>query len=659
MALLCASALSLAQSSPPDPAIPAASAAAFGAREDLRNAALSPDGTKAALIFSGPGQSAELMVADLVAGGRPKLLTRSTGDPERLVGCDWTNTTRLICTVIFRENIDGRFVSFTRLFAINSNGTDLKLISARGSPRALGLMQNGGQLIDWGGDGANGTALVTRQFVPNFNTGTRVIERRDGLGVELIDTVTLARKVVEPARDTAVEYISDGFGGVRIMGLRPRQGDGYDGSTIIYYYRKRDSRDWEKLGEWNVVDSTGFDPRAVDRDLNVVYGFEGLDGRQALYKISLDGTLAKTLVYSRPDVDIDGLIRVGRHQRVVGASYVTDRRLAEIFDPAVKAQRNTLSRVLPGRLLNFADASVDEKQLLVIASSDVDPGNYYFYDKAARKLEILAPIRPHLGKLTLSQVQAVTYPAADGTMIPGYLTLPPGVTSPKGIPAIVMPHGGPGARDEWGFDWLSQFYANRGYAVLQPNFRGSTGYGDAWFQKNGFQSWRVAVGDVNDGGTWLVKQGIADPRKLAIVGWSYGGYAALQSPALNPDLFKAIVAIAPVTDLDMLREESRGFTNFPQVDVFIGRGAHLKEGSPARNAATIRAPVLLFHGNRDTNVGVGESRIMADRLRGAKAPVEYVEFDGLDHYLEDTAARTRMLSTSDAFLRKTMGIPAS
>jgi dipeptidyl aminopeptidase/acylaminoacyl peptidase len=137
------------------------------------------------------------------------------------------------------------------------------------------------------------------------------------------------------------------------------------------------------------------------------------------------------------------------------------------------------------------------------------------------------------GRLQALPVKAVTYKAADGTDIPAYLTLPPG-SDGKNIPAIVMPHGGPESRDEWGFDWLAQYFAHQGYAVLQPNFRGSSGYGEAWFQKNGYQSWRTAVGDVNDGGRWLNAQGIAAPGKLAIVGWSYGGYAALQSSVLDP-----------------------------------------------------------------------------------------------------------------------------
>ena len=253
-------------------------------------------------------------------------------------------------------------------------------------------------------------------------------------------------------------------------------------------------------------------------------------------------------------------------------------------------------------------------------------------------------------------MKAITFPAADGTMIPAYLTLPLG-QSATNLPAIVMPHGGPGDRDEWGFDWLAQFFAARGYAVLQPNYRGSTGYGESWFKQNGFKSWRTAIGDVNDGGRWLVQQGIAAPKTLAIVGWSYGGYAALQSAVLDPTLFKAIVAIAPVTDLDTLRHEHDNYSDFALVDAFIGKGPHVSQGSPAQNAARITAPVLMFHGDMDQNVGIGESRLMASRLRGAGKSVDLVEFKNLDHQLDDSTARTSMLDRADTFLREKMGMP--
>jgi dipeptidyl aminopeptidase/acylaminoacyl peptidase len=192
--------------------------------------------------------------------------------------------------------------------------------------------------------------------------------------------------------------------------------------------------------------------------------------------------------------------------------------------------------------------------------------------------------------------------------------------------------------------------------VIQPNYRGSSGYGSAWYQKNGFQSWRTAIGDVNDAGRWLVSQGIAAPGKLAIVGCSYGGYAALQSAVLDPDLFKAIVAVAPVTDLERLRSEASKYTSGRIVSGFIGEGPHVREGSPAQNAECTKAPVLLFHGDLDQNVAVGESRLMKARLEAAHKTVTYEEFPGLDHQLEDSAARTKLLSESDAFLRKALGL---
>lgn len=455
------------------------------------------------------------------------------------------------------------------------------------------------------------------------------------------------------SRATAVEYIADGDGHVRVMGTRGEASNGYARDTVSYSYRRKGENGWTKLSDVTFagVLANGFDPYAVDAATDAIYGFERINGTRALVRVALDGSEKREVLFSRPDVDAAGLVQVGRQRRVVGVSYVTDRREVKLFDPAIQQLLTSLGRALPkSPIMSVVDASADENRLLIFAGSDVDPGQYYVFDRKTRELNAVLPVRPQLDGVALSPVTAITYKAADGTMIPGYLTLPPGGAA-KNLPAIVMPHGGPGARDEWGFDWLAQYYAHQGYAVLQPNFRGSTGYGDAWFQKNGFQSWQTAVGDVNDAGRYLLSSGIAAPGKLGVVGWSYGGYAALQSSVLDPDLFKAIVAIAPVTDLNMVREEARFFTNFPQVSAMIGNGAHVREGSPLQNVASIKAPVLLIHSDKDDNVGVGESRAMAGKLRGAGKKVDYIEYAGLDHQLDDTAARTEMLGKSDAFLK--------
>lgn len=628
-------------------------AAKFGALEAVQDVSISPDGTSIAYITPTSDAGMAVMVIDVAEGISKPVVT---GDKDhQITNCDWASNKRLICTVqSVLKSADG-LVGYSRAMAVNSDGSDLKQLTAKVGSNDVGYNQEGGDVIDWNVSASPDKVLMTREFLAQESTGSIRAARGAGLGVESVDTLTLKRMTIEPPREQAAEYITDGHGTVRIMGLQPlNQDSGYLTGRYDYFYRAPSSRDWRPLSQLG-AGITGFNPFAVDSSKNVVYGLDSKDGYQSLYSIALDGSMKKELVDYHAGFDVDGPITIGRNQRVVGVTYATDRRTADFFDPELRQLSSALSKALGGEPVEFLDASEGEGKLLLIASSDTDPGEIYLFDKSNSNLAKVLPERPDLDGMTLAKMTPVTYPAADGTMIPAYLTLPPG-SSGKNLPAIVMPHGGPESRDEWGFNYLVQFFAARGYAVLQPNYRGSTGYGSGWFQKNGFQSWKTAVGDVDDAGRWLEKQGIAAPGKLAILGWSYGGYAALQSQVLDPNLFKAVVAVAPVTDLDVLRNESLGYTNYKIEDERIGHGAHIEEGSPARHAASFKAPVLLFHGDVDQNVGVGESRLMASRLKDAGKSVQYVEFPGLDHQLRDAGARTKLLSESDAFLRSSLGL---
>jgi len=629
-------------------------AVAFGARASVEDISLSPDGTKIAYLAPRAGQGASVYVAT-IGGGEPVLATGVNGDPERLLGCDWVSNSRLACKV-YAVKQGGEVTPVSRMVAFDTDGKNVKVLAQSESMdrRYTGLY--GGGILDLL-PGEDGAVLMDRWFVPEVAYKTRLASTDEGYGVVRVDTRTLAtRKVEEPERYGA-EFITDGHGNVRIMGIQlPNTSRGYAGEKIKYSYRTDSSKKWNALGDYDVLSKEGVNPIAVDPTLNVVYALRKLDGRQALYRISLDGSLREELVFAHPQVDVDGVARIGRSRRPVGVLYSTEKRQVEYFDPELKKLAASLARSMPQLpSVRFADSSADETKLLVWAGSDMDPGRYFIFDKTKLQLTEIMLARPELENATLAPMQAVTYKASDGASVPAYLTLPPGGAK-TGLPAIVMPHGGPSSRDEWGFDWLVQYYAARGFAVLQPNFRGSSGYGDSWFQENGFQSWSTAIGDVVDAGRWLVAQGIADPKKLAVVGWSYGGYAALQSAVVEPDLYKAVVAIAPVTDLGLLKEESRNWSNFSLTNEFIGSGPHIREGSPAQNAARISAPVLLFHGDMDRNVAIAQSRVMEDKLRGAGKRVELVVYPKRDHYLSDSQVRAEMLRKSDAFLRSSIGM---
>lgn len=629
-------------------------AAIFGARESVEHMALSPDGNRVVFIQPMPGQASAILVNDLTAAGTPaKIILTLTGKPERAQWCRWASNTRLLCGIYgITELPDAGIGYFSRIVALDADGSRVKVVRQRtGSGDALGYALFGGSVIDWN-PGRDGHVLMTQAYVPETSTGTRLAQTASGMGVEDIDTVTLGATQVERPRTDSIAYGSDGTGAVRLMATRRQTASGYSRSDMQWHYRPSGGGGWTRFEQ---IAGEDFDPQTVDPKLNVAYGTVRRNGRLAAYKVALDGSNTATMLFQHETVDVDDFIRIGRNGRVIGVSFATDRREARYFDPALEKLAASLSKALPKLpLVRFVDSSQDETKLLIWAGSDTDPGRYYLFDRTAKSLNELLLSRPKLETVPLAAMTPVTYPAADGTMIPGYLSLPPGGAK-TGLPAIVMPHGGPGARDEWGFDWLAQYFANQGYAVLQPNFRGSAGYGDQWFRDNGFKSWRTAIGDVDDGARWLEKQGIAAPGKLAVFGWSYGGYAALQSAATEPGLFKAVVAVAPVTDLQRLKDDRRNWSDYLIVSEFVGTGPHVEEGSPARQAARITAPVMIVHGSFDRNVAVGHGRLMAARLKAAGKPVTYIEYEGLDHYLEDSIARTELLTKSAAFIAEALG----
>ncbi len=629
-------------------------AKAFGARDAVLAPDLSADGSSVVYITPGSGRKSVAVKGNLETGQFAQVAS-SDGAPEGLRWCNFASASRVVCQITgATSNNLFQILGFSRLLSLNVDGSDPKMLGQSDSFYDAWIRQFDAAVVDWL-DGTDNKILLERQYVPEEGKiGTRFVRTKNGVGVDRIDVRTLVSDSIESPRDGVANYVSDGRGSVRLMAMpeATTPNSGILSGRVKYLYRTTDSRDWKNLG---LFDDKEFQPLAVDAETNQLYALKKKNGRFALYGIKLDGSLAESLIAENPRVDIDDVVRFGDGQRVIGYTYVEDQRATVYFDPEFKALAAALSRVLPNLpLVSFVDSSHDGRKLLIHAGSDSDPGRYYLFDRVHKTLTPAMIDRPELDGRTLASVKAVTITAPDGASIPAYLTLPPGKPA-KGLPAVVLPHGGPSARDVWGFDWLSQFLAARAYAVLQPEYRGSAGFGDAWLNENGFKNWRTSIGDITASAKWLAAQGVADPSRMAIVGWSYGGYAALQSAVTERALYKAVVAIAPVTDLQMLKDDAQDFTVKDIVEKEIGAGPHIAGGSPLRHAAEIQAPVLLVHGDLDTNVRIAHSQKMDAALKSAGKSSELLSFKGLDHQLNDSDARTQMLTKIGELLDRTIG----
>jgi dipeptidyl aminopeptidase/acylaminoacyl peptidase len=630
-------------------------AAAFGARPAVSAPSLSPDGSSVLYITPGPGPKTYAVISNLVTG-KSSVVTSADGNPEILRWCNYSAPDRAVCRINALTHQLSQILGFERLISMNTDGSDGKMLGQQGSFYDTALRQTDAIVLDWNGS-ADGKVLMERVYVPEGGQAaieSRLSRKKSGLGVDLVDTRDLKSSTVEPPRDEASHYMTDGRGNVRLMMVVETKQGGAMTGRIKYFYRTPGSRDWKTLVDY-VDEDDQIEPLAIDAEVDALYALKKKNGRRALYTIKLDGTLGEKLIAENPHVDIDDVVRVGEGLRVIGYTYADESRHAIYFDPEFKALSESLSKVLPNLpIVDFVDSSRDGRKLLIFAASDNDPGRFYLFDRQTKTLNEAMVEHPLLEGRALARQKPVTVPAADGAKIPAYLTLPPGKEA-KNLPAIVLPHGGPSSRDEWGFDFLSQFLAARGYAVIQPEYRGSAGYGDQWLNENGFKNWKTSMSDIAASAKWLASQGIADPDRMAIFGWSYGGYAALMEAETDPQLYKAVIAVAPVTDLGMLKDDAKGYTSAQVIEDFVGDGPHIQQGSPLRHADRIQVPVLLVHGDLDANVAFRHSQKMADALRSAGKQVEFLQYKGLDHQLRDSTVRAELLTQMGELLDRTIG----
>ncbi|MEM9668546.1 MAG: S9 family peptidase [Pseudomonadota bacterium] len=439
--------------------------------------------------------------------------------------------------------------------------------------------------------------------------------------------------------------------------------ENYDNETDRYWVRTKVTED----GRWKtILDITRpegpLSLLGVSKDKSsLIYSETGDEGFGKLVGLSFEGESQGELL-GRKDAEITKVIR-SLNRVVHGVEYGGLRPSYEFFDPLLSEDVKRVQITFPETSARLVSWSDDWSVLLFQVSGTGHAGDFYLFDRKKGALQFISSARPAIAKDAIADVLTIQYAAEDGLTIPGVLTLPPGKEM-NNLPLIVMPHGGPEYHDQVGFDWMAQFFANRGYLVLQPNFRGSDGFGTQ-FTEAGYGEWGAAMQqDVTDGVLALIKGGEADPERICIVGWSYGGYSALAGGAFTPDLYKCVAAIAPVSDLPrMLSDEKRdhgwdhwvvGYWEKAMADGNATKET-LRERSPARYADAFQAPVLLLHGKDDLVVPSSQSKRMRSALSEAGKDVRLVEYRGEDHSMSTPGARLEVLQELDAFIGEHIG----
>ena len=358
-------------------------------------------------------------------------------------------------------------------------------------------------------------------------------------------------------------------------------------------------------------------------------------------------------------VDLGGVRFSDLTDEIIFTSYQDEKPRIYFKDNEAEADYKLVKRKVGGKEVSFGSGTDDEVRFIVTAWSDTEPGETYLFDRKTKELTKQYRIRERLPREHLAEVRPVRYKSSDGLEIPAYLTLPKGVPA-KNLPAIIMPHGGPWARDTWGYDSYAQFAANRGYAVLSPNFRGSRGYGKAFLDAGNRQWGDKMQDDVTWGVKYLVEQGIADPKRVGIWGGSYGGYATLAGITFTPDLYAAAVAEVAPSNLITLLETIPPYWESGRVIFYKRMGdpttpegkAQLLRQSPLTHASKIKTPLLITQGANDPRVNKRESDQIVLALRERNYPVEYLLAPDEGHGYARPVNNMAVLAAAERFLAK-------
>lgn len=619
------------QSASAEPIPPIIPTEHFASRNSFWGAELSPDG-EVMSFFRRVGDTVKLSVVSPTTGEAFNAIDFADGtDVESY---QWVNADKMLIQISGIAETRGWQFGFTRLIlAYPKEGRFEFFID---DPRSL----NGGDVIHVSDDGEY--ALIAHRGDGRlWNPSVFRYELKKGGAIT---------KVQEPNK-TVYSWVADQDGVVRL-------GLGWSKRRIHVWYRNDADSKLERIGKIRPDDAQGFF-EAIQIVSGSSRGYvldEGDNGRVGIRVFDYETQEIVETFYEHPEWDIEDVwIEDGKP---IAAFYTDDRRRAVWFDEDYKKTYGDLKQAIGDRDVWIRSYSKDATKMLVYAGSEADPGVLYFYDSDGERLSEVAQYRPQIDFTKLAKPTAISYAARDGTTISAYLTLPKGREA-KGLPLIILPHGGPfGIRDSLTYNDEVQFLANRGYAVLQPNFRGSGGYGDAFYELGNGQVGRGMQDDLDDAMDWAVAQGVADKDRVCVVGGSYGGYAALWAVLRNPERYRCAASWAGVTDWDRMLTYDRRYLTRNAGKRWIAKiegddnDFDLKDVSPYRLAKNLSRPVLLAHGTDDSNVPFKQFEQMQQAAKNASVPPELLVIEDEGHSFSKATSEKAWYDALETFLAK-------
>jgi len=618
----------------------------FGHLPVIQKPAVSPDGKHIAGIFN-TEEGPSVVMSDFGSNAIVKLASLKKSK-DRIDSVIWANNERLLISSSYSKRQWGDRFRVDRLFAVNIDGSQLVELNRRGSRRNLSAAETA--MFDL----HSSQKIVSLLKTDKENVLLQFYSPKDkGQSVYKVNIYENDFKKLFVNKYNVGTWVANEDGHV-VLGVGS---DKDDTSIVNIWYRKNDSDDWKLLHSQQAFGGETFSPVLVKDDKAIVITDHELN-REALWQYDIKSGKYDKLLYANDKYDIKGAIFNADRDEVIGAVFFDHYRKNHFFKDADTKIYSLVKNSFKQYQASIYSMSKDKKKILVSAQRDNSPPKFFWLNLEKKSGGFWISQYPSLEGKVLASVQPFEFEASDGMSLNGYLTLPTISTdSNKKPPLIIHPHGGPQARDYQYFSPFVQYFSSKGYAVLQVNFRGSTGFNNK-YQTAGYHQWGKRMqNDIYEAIDWLAETDLVDTDNSCIVGASYGGYVALTAAFQRPDQFKCIASIAGIGDLlELAKDEYKYESKRPFIDKTIGNPkddqviAELKTVSAINFVDKIKSPILLIHGKHDTQVRFSQSEDFYDEAKSAGVNIDFVEFENGTHYLDENENRLKTFKVIGEFL---------